>query len=290
MRPASKCQKAKAACFDQLLGNPHSRAQEHTMTNLSDIEIQRRYYAASADRYDSMHLAVNDEHFLALSFLVGAIDYLGIHSILDIGSGTGRAVHYLKRLRPQLRVVGVDPVKELREIGYSKGLRPDELIDGDATNLAIGNAEFDLVCEFGVLHHIKKPDLAVAEMLRVASKAIFISDSNNFGQGSKLARTIKQAINLVGLWKLADLIKTRGKGYTISEGDGLAYSYSVFNNYKQIRDQCKSVHLLNTLDGYIDPYKTASHVALLGIKKNQVAQQEAESVEVATNAGLECQQ
>lgn len=242
------------------------------MTSPGEIEIQRRYYAETANQYDSMHLDGNDEHFFALSFMVGAIDYLGIQSVLDIGSGTGRAIQHLKMVRPELRVVGVEPVKELREIGYSKGLSADELIDGDAINLKFGSAEFDLVCEFGVLHHIRKPDLAVAEMLRVSNKAIFISDSNNFGQGSIPSRFIKHAINFVGLWRIVDLIKTRGKGYTISEGDGLAYSYSVFNNYKKIRDQCKSVHLLNTKDGFIDPYKTASHVALLGIKK-QAAQQ-----------------
>ena len=237
------------------------------MTSLNEIEIQRRYYAETANQYDSMHVDENDEHFFALSFMVSAIDYLGIHSILDIGSGTGRAVQYLKKLRPELRVVGIEPVRELREIGYSKGLSEDELMDGDATNLNFNSADFEMVCEFGILHHLKKPDLAVAEMLRVSSKAIFISDSNNFGQGSIVARSIKQVLNSLGLWKLADLIKTRGKGYTISEGDGLAYSYSVFNNYKQIRDQCRNVHLLNTNDGFIDPYKTASHVALLAIKK-----------------------
>lgn len=237
------------------------------MTNENEIEIQRGYYAETANKYDSMHLDENDEHFFALSLLVGAIDYLGIHSILDLGSGTGRAVLYLKKLRPELRVVGIEPVEELREIGYSKGLSKEELMDGDATNLSFSNNEFDLVCEFGVLHHVKKPDLVVAEMLRVSSKAIFISDSNNFGQGSTVARSIKQILNSLRLWKLADLIKTRGKGYSISEGDGLAYSYSVFDNYKQIREQCKSVHLLNTKDGFINPYKTASHVALLGIKK-----------------------
>ena len=237
------------------------------MKHLGAIEIQQRYYSETASQYDSMHLCENDEHFFALSFMVAALDYLDIHSILDIGSGTGRAVQYLKKLRPELRVVGIEPVKELREIGYSKGLSDDELRDGDATSLHYNTAEFDLVCEFGVLHHINKPTLAVAEMLRVSNKAIFISDSNNFGQGSILARSIKQTLNLVSLWKLADLIKTKGKGYTISEGDGLSYSYSVFNNYKQIQNQCRSVHLLNTKDGAIDPYKTASHVALLGIKR-----------------------
>jgi len=237
------------------------------MTDPSSIEIQRRYYAETANQYDSMHLEQNDEHFFALSFLVGVIDYLGIRSILDIGSGTGRALQYIKKLRPDLRVIGVEPVLELREMGYAKGLSQADLVDGDATRLGFADGDFDLVCEFGVLHHIKEPSLAVAEMLRVARKAIFVSDSNNFGQGSRVARSVKQLINLVGLWKLADLIKTKGKGYSISEGDGLAYSYSVFNNYSQIRDRCKTVHLLNTRDGFINPYQTASHVALLGIKK-----------------------
>lgn len=235
------------------------------MTNA--VDIQKKYYAKTANQYDSMHLDKNDEHFFALSFLISAIDYLGIRSVLDVGSGTGRAVQYIKNLRPELHVVGVEPVVELREIGYSKGLSKNELIDGDATNLGFNNNEFDLVCEFGILHHIKNPDVAVSEMLRVSRKAIFISDSNNFGQGSAMARSIKQIINLFGLWKIVDLIKTRGKGYTISEGDGLGYSYSVFNNYNLIRNQCKSIHLLNTKDGFIDPYKTASHVALLGINK-----------------------
>lgn len=234
---------------------------------MNEIEIQRHWYAETANQYDLMHLKDKDEHFFALSFMVGMINHLDIRSILDVGSGTGRAVLYLKKVRPELRVVGIEPVRELREVGYSKGLSEDELMDGDGTRLCFGNGEFHLVCEFGVLHHVKKPDLVVAEMLRVSSKAIFISDSNNFGQGSLLARSIKQSINLLGLWKLADLLKTKGRRYFISEGDGLAYSYSVFNNYKQVRDQCRSVHLLNTRDGYIDPYKSASHVALLGIKR-----------------------
>ena len=70
------------------------------MTDSSEIEIQRRYYAETANRYDSMHLDENDEHFFALSSMVGAIDYLGIQSILDIGSGTGRALQYVKKQRP----------------------------------------------------------------------------------------------------------------------------------------------------------------------------------------------
>ena len=106
----------------------------------------------------------------------------------------------------------------------------------------------------------------VGEMLRVARTAILISDRNNFGQGTPWVRAIKQAINAAGLWPLANFVKTRGKGYSITEGDGLAYSYSVFSDYDQIRAACKSVHVLNTLDAGVNPYRTAPHIALLGIK------------------------
>lgn len=231
-----------------------------------EIEIQRRYYAETAEQYNAMHINANDEHFFALSFLSGMLDYLNIQSVLDIGSGTGRAIFYLKQTKPSLRVIGIEPSQELRKIGYNNGLSGDELIDGDATDLGFSDGSHDLVCEFGVLHHIRKPDRAVSEMLRVAAKAIFISDSNNFGQGAPLSRLAKQLIDMIGLWKLADLIKTRGKGYTITEGDGLAYSYSVFNNYKQIQNECKTIHILNTIDGQPNLYRTASHIALLGVK------------------------
>jgi hypothetical protein len=48
-------------------------------------------------------------------------------------------------------------------------------------------------------------------MLRVANKAIFILDANNFGQGSWPSRSIKQALNALSLWPLAVLVKSGGE-------------------------------------------------------------------------------
>jgi SAM-dependent methyltransferase len=233
----------------------------------SEAEIQQKYYAESAHKYNEMHTQEGGEHYFALSLLVATIEHFGIESILDLGSGTGRAVAYIKRKCPQIKIVGIEPVKELREIGYQNGISRDELVEGDALKLDFSDGEFDMVCEFGVLHHVKTPEVMVSEMLRVARKVIFISDANNFGQGSFAVRSVKQLLNFSGLWKAADLVRTKGKGYTLSEGDGLAYSYSVFNNYKQIEAKCSRISLLNTMDGRINPYRTASHVVLLGIKK-----------------------
>lgn len=232
----------------------------------SEVEIQQHYYAETASKYDTLHVSEKDSHYFALRLMLGSLDFLDISSMLEIGSGTGRSLVYAKQQHPDLIVRGIEPVKELRGIAYTKGISTIELTEGDALELQFDDNQFDLVCSFGVLHHIKTPDIAIKEMLRVAKKAIFISDSNNFGQGSFVARTIKQAINLLGLWPAADWIKTKGRGYSISEGDGLAYSYSIFNNYHQIRQSCKSVHILNISPGGIDIYKTADHIALLGIK------------------------
>ena len=233
---------------------------------MDEQKAQQQYYADTADQYDAMHLDEQDEHYFALTFLLAAVDWCGAKSILDVGAGTGRAIQHFQRLKPDVRVVGVEPVRELREIGYRKGIPEENLVSGDANKLRYGPGDFDIVCEFGVLHHVPKPAQVVAEMLRVANKGIFISDSNNFGQGSLLSRNIKQLLNLVGLWKFADYIKTKGKGYTVSEGDGIAYSYSVFNQFRQIKNSCSSIHLLNTSNGSGNLYRTASHVGLFGIK------------------------
>ncbi len=231
------------------------------------VEIQRDYYARTAGRYDEIHLDESGEHYFALRFMISMVGFLGIESILDVGSGTGRCLIDVAREIPGITSVGVEPSAELRKIGYSKGLLESQLIDGDAMNLPFADNSFDLVCEFSALHHIPVPAKAVSEMLRVSRKAIFISDVNNFGQGSRFSRLVKQAVNAAGLWRLADFIKTKGKGYIISEGDGLSYSYSVFNNYGLIREECEAVHMLNTIDSAPDLYRSASHVALLGIKR-----------------------
>src|ERR1035437_338899 len=127
------------------------------MKSNNEIELQRDYYARTASVYEELHVQDGDEHFFALSWLAALIGHYKITSVLDVGSGTGRGLIYLKKMFPELKVVGIEPSQELRKIGYEKGLTQLELIDGDALNIALGNDSFDLVCEFGVLHHVKKP-------------------------------------------------------------------------------------------------------------------------------------
>jgi SAM-dependent methyltransferase len=183
-----------------------------------------------------------------------------------VGSGTGRAVLKIKQVLPHVAAIGIEPSSEMRKAGYSKGLAEAELIDGDAMNLGFPDNSFDVVCEFGILHHVPDPGRAIAQMLRVARKAIFISDNNNFGEGSRVGRGVKQALNAMGLWRAAYWLRTGGKGYCISESDGLAYSFSVFSYYRQIANRCKSVYLMNTRGEGPNLYRSATHIALLGVK------------------------
>jgi SAM-dependent methyltransferase len=230
------------------------------------VSIQRDYYRRTAAQYDDLHIAEKDEHYFALAFMAGVIDLYGVRSVLDIGSGTGRVPLFLKAKVPGLRVVGIEPSPELREQGYRKGLSREEIIDGNAERLPYNPDSFDLVCEFATLHHVPRPALVVDEMLRVARVAVFISDFNNFGNGGAVARMVKQGLNTLGLWPLSNYIKTGGKGYFIDEGDGLAYSYSVFNDFKRVKRACRSTHLLNTSDGDPNLYRSSATVAILGIK------------------------
>jgi len=231
------------------------------------VEIQNNYYKKTANNYDDVHInETSNEHKFALLYLSTIIKMYNVKSILDVGAGTGRTIEYIKSEFPNIIIIGIEPVKELRDVGHKKGISKDMLVEGDGYKINFENSSFDIVCEFGVLHHVEYPEKVVKEMLRVSKIGVFISDSNNFGHGSRISRFIKQSLNFLKLWKVFQFIITKGKMYQISEGDGLYYSYSVFNNYKLLKKHCKLIHITNTIDGSINPYKTASHIALFGLK------------------------
>jgi len=231
------------------------------------VATQGDYYQRNAGWYDDYHLAVDLEHEFALDFMLSTLERFSIRSILDLGSGTGRVPLAVKKRHPTVRVIGIEPSLALRERGYAKGLAPHELIDGEGTKLPFTDGTFDLVCEYGALHHIKDHRAAVSEMMRVAKKAIFISDNNTFGWGSPRSTLVKRAARRFGLWKLAEYVATRGRGYMETKDDGIWYLYSAFDSFQQIRPHCKMVHVLNIKDtSGADLYKGTSHVAILGLK------------------------
>ena len=228
--------------------------------------MPRNYYRETAKRYDALHLGADPEHDAALSWLIGLVEAYSIQFVLDVGAGTGRTVQYLKRQQPRLHVIGLEPVQELREIGFKKGLLESELVAGEGANIPFGENEFDLTCAFAVLHHVKRPQEVIREMLRCSAKGIFISDSNNFGQGGAAVRFLKRLARRTRTWPIINWINTKGRGYHSSPEDGISYSYSVFDSIPEIRKSCRSVYFLGTSDSDGNLLNSASHVAVLGLK------------------------
>jgi ubiquinone/menaquinone biosynthesis C-methylase UbiE len=243
------------------------------MSLTTAVKIQRKYYTDSAARYDSMHAREGATDASIMKFVQAILQMIDAHSVLDVGTATGRGIRELKRALPHLFVCGVEPVAALVEQAVRDGNTssvPVLLATGEA--LPFPNASFDAVCEFATLHHVANPAAVVKEMLRVATKAVFICDANRFGQGSMAARLIKLALYKTKLWGAYNYLRTRGRGYLLSEGDGLAYSYSVYDSFSLIASWADRVILIPAGDGksasWLHPLLNSGGVLVCALKED----------------------
>lgn len=102
--------------------------------------------------------------------------FLGNEVALDAGCGTGSLAFALASFVAE--VVGVDTNEQYLEAGRAAAPSNVRLVDGDITALPFGYAEFDLACCHRVLHHVRRPELAVSELARVTRPGgrLFIAD------------------------------------------------------------------------------------------------------------------
>lgn len=205
---------------------------------------QRDYYSETADQYEAVHVRAGDEHFIALEYIAGLCETVRAESVLDVGAGTGRAVEFLRERRPSLAVTGVEPVAALRDRAGERGV---DLIAGSGDALPFADDSFDVVIATGVMHHLPDPSVVIAEMARVARRAVMISDANRFGQGRLPASVAKLGLVVSGLWRPYMAARTRGKGHLFSEGDGVFYSYSVYDSIPQMQEWADRVFVIPTM-------------------------------------------
>lgn len=152
--------------------------------NKSAEILQARYYEEQATAYDGMHNASDDhEHNLALQYIDMIGNAFGMRTFLDEGAGTGRGMCFLRNRGKDVR--GIEPVTAMIEKAELNGVPRGSLLQGSGYELPFEDEAFDAVFECGVLHHVAEPGRMVAEMARVAKGAIFLSDSNRFGQGGR---------------------------------------------------------------------------------------------------------
>lgn len=236
------------------------------------MKSQVGYYESTAADYDAMHLT-ETEHEIALASLVGLMRYYAYDSLLDVGAGTGRVLRFGKDHLPGVKIHGVEPVDGLRKVAYEKGVPEDELTKGDALCLPFEDNSWDVVCAFGILHHIPDPNRAIREMCRVARHAVFFSDLNNFGCGSWLQRRFSQTLRRLGLWRAFQYVKNGGKYEKYSEGDGIHYSYSLFDSLADIRGKFGQVHLMNTKGNRNNLFTGCSHVSVFAVADEHALEQ-----------------
>ena len=91
-------------------------------------------------------------------------------AVLDVGTGPGVLLVELARIRPDLRLAGVDPSPDMvtaaqRKLGREGGQAT--VVSGEAANLPFEDASFDLVVSSMSLHHWQQPGDATAELARV---------------------------------------------------------------------------------------------------------------------------
>lgn len=99
-------------------------------------------------------------------------------TVLDIGCGDGQLALALMRLRPDLKVEGVDVVPRPRT------LIPVAQYDG--VRLPFADKSFDYVTIVDVLHHTREPGAVLAEAGRVARQGVVVKDHLREGLGAQI--------------------------------------------------------------------------------------------------------
>jgi ubiquinone/menaquinone biosynthesis C-methylase UbiE len=238
------------------------------------VKIQRTYYTHTAAQYDSMHANEGATDPAVTKYVHGFLQVLNVRSVLDIGCATAQGTASLQSALPDAFVCGVEPVAALADRALEGGIAPRfQLLRATGEALPFGDAAFDAVCEFGMLHHVPQPAAVVKEMLRVARRAVFICDSNRFGQGSFPARLVKLVLYKARLWPLYTHLRTGGRGYMITEGDGLFYSYSIYDSYDLVAAWADRIFLIPSAPGkatsWFHPLLTSSGVILCAVRERE---------------------
>lgn len=126
----------------------------------------------------ALRLALQEERADELAQRVRRLlgPFTGKEAVLDAGCGTGALAF---ALAPHVsEVVGVDVEQEYLEAARERAPANVRFVEEDVTSLPFGYGAFDIAACYRVLHHVRRPELAVSELTRVTRPGgrIFVVD------------------------------------------------------------------------------------------------------------------
>src|SRR5882762_6354568 len=139
----------------------------------SNVDDVRARFGATADRVaDHARQQIENVREQLRVFVAPK----GDERALDSGTGAGTLA---LALAPLVReVVGIDAVPELLDAARANAPANVTFVEGDATSLPFDSFSFDLAATRRTLHHIARPELVIAELVRVTRPggAIVVED------------------------------------------------------------------------------------------------------------------
>jgi len=113
-----------------------------------------------------------------ISKILGILKSIRPESILDVGSGKGRALWPMLETLPNTSILCVDPVEwrcEVINAVHNGGIRRVQAVPGDIRDIPYRDNYFDVVTALEVLEHIPMATDALHQMMRIAGKFVVLT-------------------------------------------------------------------------------------------------------------------
>jgi SAM-dependent methyltransferase len=132
------------------------------VTNVDDVRERFGSTAQQVAEHAARQVEAVREELRAL------VSFEGNERALDAGTGAGTLALALAPLVGE--VVGVDVVPELLDAARRNAPENVTFVEGNIASLGLESFSFDVACTRRTLHHVPRPELVVAELVRVTRR------------------------------------------------------------------------------------------------------------------------